>query len=270
MNNTVAFVTANFAYRQAGYAGVNDWGLACRTTREYLTPIQTYETRFEAMLLEVKALGFETIDLWTEHLALRWLTPEHIETAARVVQRLNLKVVSLAGGFGDTPEEFEQSCQIAKTLGARILGGATGLLKTDRSSLIDALERFDLVYAFENHPEKSASEVLEKIGDSAGGRIGAAVDTGWFATQGFNAAQALRELGDRVLHVHLKDVLREGAHDTCRFGRGVTPLQDCLRALEEIGYSGPIDIEHEPERFDPSEDIRASRLLLEGWLRGAA
>jgi sugar phosphate isomerase/epimerase len=260
-------MTANFAYRQHGYAGVNDWGVAVSTTREHFAPLETFGERFEDLIAEVQALGFDTVDLWTEHLAERWATPDHLDTTASILERRGVRVVALAGGFGDTLEAFEHSCRIAVRLGAKILGGGTGLLKSDRAGLIRTLEEHDLVYAFENHAQKNPNEVLERIGDAANGRIGVAVDTGWFATQGFDAARAIRELGERVVHVHLKDVLRAGTHETCRFGRGVTPLRDCLRAMREIGYSGPVDIEHEPERFDPSEDIRASRVMLESWIK---
>lgn len=262
----IAFCTANFAYRQAGYPGVDDWGLACRTTRLYLTPLETYEARFDAIIAEVQALGFNVIDLWTEHLALRWLTEDHIEAAARVLERRGVRVAAMAGGFGDTPEEFDLSCRIAVRINARVLGGATGLLKTDRQLLIEKLEHHDLRYAFENHPEKTPEEILEKIGEPHP-RIGACVDTGWFGVHGYNAADAIRALGPRVLHVHLKDVLRAEKHETCRFGRGVVPLRECVQALREIGYGGAIDIEHEPEGFDPEADIRYSLELLQGWLK---
>ncbi|WP_027892050.1 sugar phosphate isomerase/epimerase family protein [Calidithermus chliarophilus] len=270
MNNPVVFNTANFAYRQAGYPGVNDWGLACRTTRLHLTPVETYEERFDAIVAEVQAMGFDTLDLWTEHLALRWLTPEHIELAARVLGRRGMKVVSMAGGFGATVEEFDLSCRIARRLGARILGGGLDLLKTDRAAVVEKLEQYDLVYGFENHPEKTPEEVLEKVGDAEGGRIGVCIDTGWFGTQGYDAAEAIRRLGGRLVNVHLKDVLREGTHETCRYGRGVVSIRRCLQALKEVGYSGPIDVEHEPEGFDPEADLKASHALLRQWMKEIA
>jgi sugar phosphate isomerase/epimerase len=94
------------------------------------------------------------------------------------------------------------------------------------------------------------------------------VDTGWWGTHGFDAADAIEELGDHVLHVHLKDVLAEGEpHETCRWGEGVVPVEECVRALQRIGYAGAIAVEHEPEDHDPSEKCRSMRVQLEGWLR---
>jgi len=41
----------------------------------------------------------------------------------------------------------------------------------------------------------TAAEMLAKIGDGEDGAVGTAVDTGWWGTHGYDAAQAIRELG---------------------------------------------------------------------------
>jgi len=67
-----------------------------------------------------------------------------------------------------------------------------------------------------------------------------------------------------VWHVHLKDVLAVGEpHDTCRWGEGIVPIDECVEALKRIGYGGAVVVEHEPEAFDPSDDLRAMRAELE-------
>ena len=109
--------------------------------------------------------------------------------------------------------------------------------------------------------------MLAKI-ERGGDRFGATVDTGWWGTQGYDAARAIEELGPHVLHVHLKDVLAvDEPHETCRWGQGIVPVEECVRALRRSGYTGVIAVEHEPETFDPSDDLRAMRGQLEEWLR---
>ena len=180
--------------------------------------------------------------------------------------RYNLPVVSLAGGFGNTRKDFEKACQLAVGVGTSILGGRTDLLQADRESVVSLLETYDLRLAIENHPEKTPEALLQQIGDGAGGRIGAAVDTGWFGTQGYDAAQAIERLGEQIIHVHLKDVLAAGAHDTCRYGRGVVPVEACVHRLQRMDYRGAYSVEHEPEHEDPTEDCRAMLEMLRGWL----
>jgi hypothetical protein len=39
-----------------------------------------------------------------------------------------------------------------------------------------------------------------------------------------------------------------------------------VRALQLSGYDGAVAVEHEPETFDPSAELRAMRAELESWL----
>ena len=132
--------------------------------------------------------------------------------------------------------------------------------------LAPVLEKYGVRLGIENHPEKTPADVLAKI--AAGGPMfGATIDTGWWGTQGYDAARAIEELGEHVLHVHLKDVLHEGEpHETCRWGEGIVPVEECVRTLQRVGYDGSIAVEHEPETFDPTDDIRVMRGQLEEWL----
>jgi sugar phosphate isomerase/epimerase len=167
---------------------------------------------------------------------------------------------------------------LAAAVGTDILGGGAGLLFTDRQAAVDILSEYDIRLAIENHPERTPAELMEKIGDGGGGRIGAAVDTGWFATQGFDAAVAIQHLGPAVFHVHLKDIvdpqpteppgvtMKSLGHETCAFGRGIVPLRECVRVLADLGYGGAFSIEHEPEDYDPTQDVLASLRLLQEWL----
>ena len=78
--------------------------------------------------------------------------------------------------------------------------------------------------------------------------------------------------------VHLKDIrapraapsgleLVDMGHETCRVGDGILPLEAFTTTLRDRGYHGPLGIEHEPEDFDPREDARTSREVVERWWR---
>ncbi len=264
--NTISFMTANYVARQLDYDMTEGWGQGEAATNAYFEPPDTFAGRFDELLADVQEMGFEAIDLWTAHLSWRWATDQHVQTAQRILDRRGLRVSSLAGGFGGTSEELDRCCQIARTLGATILGGSTPVLFEHRDALAMLLEKYDLVLAVENHPERTPEEMLEKIGDGCGGRVGTAVDTGWYATQGFNPPEALRRLAGHLMLVHLKDVRAPGSHETVRYGEGCARVRECVEVLKEIGYSGPISVEHEPESFDPTEDCRADLVMLRGWL----
>jgi L-ribulose-5-phosphate 3-epimerase len=265
--NTISFMGANYVARQLGYNMTGGWGQGERATNEYFRPLETFPERFEDLLQEISDLGFTSVDLWLAHLNYAWAMPEHVAIARDLLAKYGLSVVSLAGWFGSTPDEFAAVCRLAVELGCPLLGGSTSVLEKDRSFVVGMLKEHGLLLGLENHPEKTPDELLAKIGDGGDGTIGACVDTGWFGTQGYDAAQALVELRDVLFHVHVKDVLAVGTHDTCGYGKGIVPIEGCVRALQQIGYTGPISVEHEPEHYSPNDECVAALALLEEWLR---
>lgn len=266
--NTISFMSANYVARQIGYNMTGGWGQGDKATNDWFRPVETYEERLGEMLGEVRGLGFEAIDIWAGHLNWSWATDEHVAIARRLLDTQGLQVVSLAtGNFGATPEQLESACRLAVAMGTTILGGSTALLYSDRPRAVSILKEHGVKLAIENHPdEKTPEDMLLKIGDGGDGMVGTAVDTGWYGTNGYDAARAIERLGDHVLHVHLKDVLAAGAHETCRFGQGVVPIQACVDVLKRNGYSGAYSIEHEPDHFNPNEDCRAMLPMVEQWL----
>lgn len=264
--NAISFMGANLVAQQLDWSMTEGWWQGDTAANDHYRPIETFEDRFGAFVDLAAGAGFRSLDVWTGQLNWEWATQAHLEAARRVLRNRGITVTSYAGGFGDTVEEFGKACAVAVGLGAPILSGNAPLRETDRSGLLTTLRSNGLVFAIENHPETTAEELLEKIGDGDGGFIGAAVDTGWWATQGADAADAIRRLGEHVMHVHIKDIRAAGAHDTCGLGDGIVDIRDCLAAMGEIGFDGPISIEHEPEHYDPMPEVTASKARLDEWL----
>jgi sugar phosphate isomerase/epimerase len=237
---------------------MHGWGHGDKATNDAFAPLESYRERFGALLDEVCALGFDTVDVWGAHLNHDWATDEHVGLARALIDERGLAVGSYQVSVG--PKNLERACDIAAALGTSMLSGGVPLGDGRLETLLD--ER-GLRFAFENHPdEQTPAEVLGKIGVH-----GTCVDTGWYGTQGYSAPRAIEELGERVYHVHLKDVRAVGEpHETCRWGEGIVDVEGCVRALRSIGYTGTIVVEHEPETFDPSDEIRSMREQLEGWL----
>lgn len=267
-----SFMTANLVARELGWH-MRSWNEGDRATQEAFAPIESFEQKFDEVLAVAEDLGFEAVDLWNAHLDPEWATDDHVEIATRLLEKRRLRVASLAGWFGSDRERFSAACEIAVAVGAPVLGGGIGdtLLEGDRDWLVGQLKRNRLRLGLENHPEKSPADVLARVGDGGDGTIGATVDTGWFGTQGYDAARAIEELGESVFHVHLKDVREPGPrHVTCGYGQGVVPLRECVQALRRVAYAGAISVEHHAGDHDPLPEIADSRQQLERWLAEAA
>jgi inosose dehydratase len=81
--------------------------------------------------------------------------------------------------------------------------------------------------------------------------VGLVLDTGHLLRGGGDPVRAVREWGDRVVHVHLKDV-RDDVF--CELGSGEVDLDGVLGALRERGYEGWLVIEQD-RILEPGEDI---------------
>jgi L-ribulose-5-phosphate 3-epimerase len=259
MTIEISFMSANYVAREVGFA-MHGWGQGDRATNDAFRPLDTYEERLDPLLQDVARLGFDLVDIWGAHLNPEWAGDEHVAIARRLLDRHGLRIASYQVYAG--ADHLERVCELTVALGTTVLSGS---VPVDDARLPALLERHDLRFALENHPEPTPQVMLEKIGDRD--RVGVCVDTGWFGTQGYDAPRAIEELGERVVHVHLKDVLAQGEpHETCRWGDGIVDIEGCVRALQRIGYTGAISVEHEPETYDPSSDIGEMRVELARWL----
>ena len=274
--NTISFVTANFVARYTGYNMTGGWDHGSTTTSDYFRPIETFPERFDALMAEIRGLGFSAVDLWMNHLHFDWATDRHIEAARESLGRHGLSVTAFVG-YGHTEKEIHAIGRLVQGMGCKMWSGSLGLLVSDRTRLPDILRHYDFRLAVENHPEKNAAELLARLGEGDEDVIGACADTGWFGTQDCNAADAIHELKGRLFHIHLKDVKARRAgktgyegidlgHECCRYGAGIVPVEQTVRTAIRDGFKGPISVEQEPELYDPTEDVRASLQLLKSWI----
>lgn len=257
----ISFTTANFVARETGFA-MRDWGHGDATTNAAFAPLETYAERFDALCRDVRRLGFAAIELWGSHLNPDWATDAHVARARASFDRHGLELVSFACWTG--PGNVERVCELAKGLGTRLVtAGYSG----DPTVLAPVLLAHGVVLAIENHPEETPGDLLGIV-EAGAGAFATTVDTGWWATEGYDPVRAIEELGAHIAHVHLKDVRHVGRpHVTCPWGEGVVDIEACVRALRRTCYRGALTVEHEPEDEDPSEALVAMRARLEGWLR---
>jgi L-ribulose-5-phosphate 3-epimerase len=248
-----SFMSANYVARELGYGAADEWGPFDAATNEAFEPVETFPARFDELLATIAGLGFDTIDLWFGHLNWRWATPAHVAHARSALAAQGLRVVSLAGSVGATSNELAAACRLANDLDVDLVAGVGELVRRDRAGAAAVLRAHGVRFGLENHAEKTPREVLDAIGDDAD-VLGAAVDTGWWATQSYDPVAAIDELSDRLFHVHLKDVEEPGTHISCMHGEGCANIVGCVEKLLAIGYTGPVSVEHEPYDRDPTDE----------------
>jgi L-ribulose-5-phosphate 3-epimerase len=249
----LSFMSANYVAKELGYGAADEWAPFDAATNAAFEPLDGFPARIDDLLATIASLGFDSIDLWFGHLNWRWATSDHVACARETLTRHGLRVVSLAGSVGATTEELAAACRLANDLEVGLMAGVGEIVHRDRDGAAAVLRAHGVRFGLENHPEKTPHEVLGTIGDDAD-VLGAAVDTGWWATQSYDPVVAIGELADRLFHVHLKDVEAPGTHVSCMHGDGCVDVADCVDQLLAIGYTGPLSIEHEPYDRDPTDE----------------
>jgi sugar phosphate isomerase/epimerase len=139
--------------------------------------------------------------------------------------------------------------------------------------ILDVFDEVGVRFALEVHPTEIAFDIAsaERAVAALGGRgaFGFNYDPSHFGYQGVDYVGFIDRFAERIYHVHMKDVWWSavpseagvfGGHtdfgDRRRFwdfrslGRGSIDFEEIIRALNRMGYSGPLSVEWEDAGMD--------------------
>jgi sugar phosphate isomerase/epimerase len=139
--------------------------------------------------------------------------------------------------------------------------------------ILDVFDEVGIKFALEVHPTEIAFDIAsaEMALAALDGRqtFGFNYDPSHFGYQGVDYVGFIRKFSDRIYHVHMKDVYWSdrateagvfGGHlefgDPRRFwdfrslGRGKIHFEEIIRALNDVGYNGPLSVEWEDGKMD--------------------
>ena len=139
--------------------------------------------------------------------------------------------------------------------------------------ILDVFDEVGVKFALEVHPTEIAFDVssAQRAIDAVGGRktFGFNYDPSHFGYQGVDYVAFIERFGDRIYHAHMKDVwwsdvpmpsgvfgghLNFGHRDRYwefrSIGRGKIKFEEVIRALNRVGYDGPLSIEWEDIGMD--------------------
>lgn len=139
--------------------------------------------------------------------------------------------------------------------------------------ILDVFQEVGVRFGLEVHPTEiafdlsSAQRAVQAIGGHPA--FGFNYDPSHFGYQGVDYVAFIRTFRDRIFHVHMKDVYWSstprpsgvfGGHlnfghpdrfwDFRSLGRGSIRFEEVIRALNEIGYEGPLSVEWEDSGMD--------------------
>jgi sugar phosphate isomerase/epimerase len=139
--------------------------------------------------------------------------------------------------------------------------------------ILDVFDEVGVRFALEVHPTEIAFDIVtaERALEAVGYRetFGFNYDPSHLAYQGVDCVAFILRFESRIFHAHMKDVWWSetpmpsgvfGGHlpfgDADRFwdfrslGRGRVPFEEVIRALNRVGYQGPLSVEWEDAGMD--------------------
>ena len=152
--------------------------------------------------------------------------------------------------------------------------------------ILDAFAECGVRFALEVHPSEIAYDIqtAERALDALDGHpaFGFNFDPSHLVWQGIDPVEFINAFSDRIFHVHVKDVMRTmdgragilGSHldfgdhrrgwDFRSPGRGEVDFGEIIRALNRIGYDGPLSVEWEDANMDRLHGAREACEFLGG------
>jgi L-ribulose-5-phosphate 3-epimerase len=254
-------VTASYVADLLGYPGEVDWGLAS----DKIVRAPMLET-LDSILERLAPARLDGLEIWYPHVWPAKITPALASAIRRRLAAQGMICSGCAGGVADPADDAyaaEEALQTAvllraPTVSAHLPAGVAGRL----GPLCAA---YGVRVGYENGHDKDSADMLRAMAGS-NEWIGVALDTGNLAAQGGDPVRAVRELGDRIIHVHFKDVPAVGSHDCVGIGMGIVDVAGVIRELKACGYDGWLSIEIETADRDPTDEIIASaETLRRAW-----
>ncbi len=192
---------------------------------------------------------------------------EELKNTARAAQKFGVSVVNgftgssiwhLLYSFPPVPPEW--------------IDGGFNLLAERFHPILDVFAECGVKFALEVHPTEiafdlySAERALEALGHRE--EFGFNFDPSHLIWQGVDPVEFIRAFPDRIYHVHMKDAQvrltgkpgilashlnfgdwRRG-WDFRSLGHGGVDFEEIIRALNDIGYTGPLSVEWEDSGMD--------------------
>ena len=193
---------------------------------------------------------------------------EEMKNTARAAAKLGVDVV-----IGFTGSSIWHTVAMFPPVPASMIDAGYTDFADRWNPILDVFDEVGVRFAHEVHPSEIAydyyttTRTLEAIGHRPA--FGLNWDPSHMIWQGMDPANFILDFADRIYHVDCKDVKvagedgrrgRLGSHlpwadlrrgwDFVSTGHGDVPWEACFRALNQIGYDGPISIEWEDAGMD--------------------
>jgi inosose dehydratase len=219
-------------------------GLASYTLRNF---------DLDRALAMTRRVGLERICLKSMHLPLD-AKPAQIAEAVDKVKRAGLLLYGGGVITMKTERDIVQALEYAKAAGMHLINAAP---VPEVLPILDAqIKKYDVVVAIHNHgPTDRYFPTPQSVYDavkSLDHRIGLCIDIGHTVRVGADLLGSVRNCGDRLFDLHIKDVTAATPQGRgTPLGRGIIDFPGLVRALIDVKFKGVAAFEYEEHADDP-------------------
>lgn len=210
----------------------------------------------------VKACGLRRIELCRRHAS--WDDPAAFGELAEQYRSAGVTVVSIGVNRIDTDRDAAAKLfECAEAAGLTRMSVDLPLEGIDEAiAIADELsERYGVVVGIHNHGGRhwlGSRTALRWVFGKSSPRIGLNLDTAWALDAREDAIEMVREFGDRLHLVHIKDFIfnRDRTQEDVVVGTGNLDLRVLDATLREVGFSGEAILEYEGDVDNPLPALR--------------
>lgn len=247
------------SYIQSRWDILNKYGLQCHAISNHLVGQAVCDR------IDERHQGIVPPRVWGDGKedGVRRRAAEEFANTARAAAQMGLKVVP---GFTGSPiwhliYSFPAVPEAMIAAGYRFFAEMW-------NPILDVFDEVGVRFALEVHPTEIAFDIAsaQRAIDALSGRpaFGFNYDPSHFGYQGVDYVGFIRRFAERIYHVHMKDVywsptpveagvfgghVEFGNHrrywDFRSLGHGNIKFEEIIRALNDIGYTGPLSVEWE-------------------------
>jgi len=223
---------------------------------------RTIETNAD-VATAVKDIGLDRIEVCRKHC--NFDEPEQHEPCIETYKQAGVTIQSLGVEMMTSDDAKNRNkFEFAKQAGCKHISVNFNLDGLDEAlaSTQKLAEEYDVRCGIHNHGGRHAlgsRAVLNYVFGRAGDRVGLCLDTAWALDSGEDPVEMVKQYGDRLFAIHMKDFTFDKArkHTDVVVGAGALDLEGLIAAAKEVGFAGESILEYEGDPDNPVPTLKS-------------
>ena len=205
----------------------------------------------------IRQCGLSRVELCGVHAD--FMNEKEFDGVIETYRKAGVSIVSIGvQGFNNDAARERKFFEFAKRAGAKVMGVDFGVNTAPACfrTAEQLADEFDINLAIHNHGGRhwlGCAAMLRHVFATTTPRIGLCLDTAWAMDSGEDAVAMVREFGQRLYGLHVKDFIFDLARrpKDVVAGQGNLDLKKLLAALKEVNFAGAGVFEYEGDVDNP-------------------